>query len=251
MPDSIYNTETTKKIVTIIQARMGSERLPGKVLAPIIGTPLLALIIKRILSSRRLGTLVVATTTETRDDAVADLMSELGVNCFRGDPEDCLDRYYKAATEYEAEVVVRLTGDNPLIDHQFLDWVVNAFLTTEPQSDYLITSSSSFPLGLSVEVFSFSELEVAWQETLDPALRAHVTPYLRRHPERFQITNLTGPGDYSQMRWTVDTPEDLKFVRALYDHFGHDHFSWREAIAAVEDHPEWIEINQHVRQRSN
>lgn len=250
MPDSISKDSAAARVVTIIQARMGSERLPGKVLAPILGTPLLALIIKRISVSRMGGPVVVATTREPEDDAVAELVLRLGVNCFRGATEDCLDRYYEAARNCQAEVVVRLTADNPLIDHEFLDWVVSEFFATDPRCDYLITSSTSFPLGLSVEVFSFSALEVAWRETLDPDLRAHVTPHLRRHPERFRGVTLTGSRDCSQMRWTVDTHEDLKFVRALFDHFGHDHFSWREAIAAVEAHPEWTEINRNVRQRS-
>ena len=136
MPDSIYNPVTAERVVTIIQARMGSERLPGKVMAPILGTPLLALIIKRISSSRLHGKLVVATTREAEDDAIEDLMNQLGVSCFRGATEDCLDRYYEAATNYQAEVVIRLTGDNPLIDDEFLDWVMSQFLATDPRCDY-------------------------------------------------------------------------------------------------------------------
>src|SRR6516164_455352 len=149
MPDSTYKYGDAAKIVTIVQARMGSERLPGKVLAPVLGLPLLALIIKRISPAKKLGTLVVATTEQPEDDAVEELLLDLGVNCFRGSTEDCLDRYYKAAQAYQAQVVVRLTGDNPLIDHDFLDWVVNEYFATDPQCDYLITSSTSFPLGLS------------------------------------------------------------------------------------------------------
>jgi spore coat polysaccharide biosynthesis protein SpsF len=196
------------------------------------------------------GELVVATTEEAKDDAIEHLTSRLGVNCFRGANEDCLDRYYQAATKYEAEVIVRLTGDNPLIDHEFIDWALSEFFGTDPRCDYLNTSSSSLPLGLSVEVFSFAALEAAWKETLNPAWRAHVTPHLRQHPERFRTTSLSGERDCSSMRWTVDTRADLKFVRTIYDHFGHEHFSWREALAAVERHPHWSEINRHVRQRS-
>lgn len=238
------------RVVTIIQARMGSERLPGKVLATICGSPILALIIRRISPSRLRGELVVATTERPEDDVIEDLSSRLGVSCFRGATEDCLDRYYQAAKRFQAQTVVRLTADNPLIDHSFLDWALGEFLAAAPGCDYLITSSDTFPLGLSVEIFSFSALETAWKETADPAWRAHVTPYLRQHPERFKLRYLSCPQDYSRMRWTVDTPDDLKFVRAIYDHFGHDHFSWREAIAAVEQHPEWAELNRHVEQRS-
>ena len=250
MPDSISKAKPAGKVVTIIQARMGSERLPGKVLANIGENPMLGLIIKRISPSRLSDQLVVATTRQPEDDAIEDLSSRLGVECFRGASEDCLDRYYQAATAFQAETVVRLTADNPLIDHDFLDWALDEFLTSTPAYDYLDTSSSTFPLGLSVEVFSFAALETAWAHTVDLAWREHVTPYLRQHVEQFQIAHLSSAQDYSHMRWTVDTPDDLKFVRAVYDHFGHDRFSWREAIAAVERHPEWAELNRHVEQRS-
>jgi spore coat polysaccharide biosynthesis protein SpsF len=248
MPVSISKANAMGRVVTIIQARMGSERLPGKVLATINGSPILALIIKRISPSRLRGELVVATTEQPEDDVIEDLSCRLGVSCFRGATEDCLDRYYQAAKRFQAQTVVRLTADNPLIDHGFLDWALGEFAAA-PGWDYLITSSDSFPLGLSVEIFSFSALETAWEETGNPAWREHVTPYIHRAPERFRIRRLSSPEDYSHMRWTVDTPEDLKFVRAVYDHFGHDRFSWREAIAAVENHPEWVELNRHVEQR--
>lgn len=238
------------RVVTIIQARMGSERLPGKVLATLCGSPILALLIKRISPSRLRGELVVATTKTAEDDVIEDLSSRLGISCFRGATEDCLDRYYQAAKRFQAQTVVRLTADNPLIDHSFLDWTLGEFLAAVPSCDYLITSSTTFPLGLSVEIFSFAALETAWKETTDPAWREHVTPYIRRSEGRFKIKQLSCTNDYSHMRWTVDTADDLRFVRTIYDHFGHDRFSWCEAIAAVEQHPEWAELNRHVEQRS-
>ena len=250
MPDSISKARPAGRVVTIIQARMGSERLPGKVLANIGENPMLGLIIKRISLSRLSNQLVVATTRQPEDDAIEELSLRLGVECFRGATEDCLDRYYQAARTFQAETVVRLTADNPLVDHSFLDWSLEEFLTGTPRCDYLGTSGSTFPLGLSVEVFSFSALEVAWKETMDFAWREHVTPYLRRHVEQFQIAQLSCAEDYSYMRWTVDTPDDLKFIRAVYDHFGHDRFSWREAVTAVKSHPEWTELNRYVEQRS-
>jgi spore coat polysaccharide biosynthesis protein SpsF len=238
------------RVVTIIQARMGSERLPGKVLVPICGSPILALIIKRISPAELRGQLVVATTERSEDDVIEDLCAQLDVSCFRGATEDCLDRYYHAAKKFQAQTVVRLTADNPLIDHSFLDWTLREFLAAAPECDYLTTSGNAFPLGLSIEIFSFAALKSAWEETADPAWREHVTPYIRRGAERFRIKQLSSPTDYSHMRWTVDTPDDLRFVRAIFDHFGHVCFSWREAIAAVEQHPEWAELNQHVSQRS-
>ena len=250
MPDSISKANDMGRVVTIIQARMGSQRLPGKVLATVGGTPILGLIIKRISTARLSGEIVVATTQRHEDDAIEQLSTQFGVTCFRGADEDCLDRYYQAAKSFQAETVVRLTADNPLIDDSLLDWALEEFFAAKPRCDYLDTSSSNtFPLGLSVEVFSFSALEISWHDTLDPALREHVTPYIRQHGERFELKHLSCPQDYSHLRWTVDTADDLKFVRALYDHFGHDHFSWREALEGVARHPEWAEWNRHVQQR--
>lgn len=229
---------------------MGSSRLPGKVLASVAGQPMLALIIKRVLPTRCIDQLVVATTQLPQDDPIEALVSDLGISCFRGAEEDCLDRYYQAARQFEADVVVRLSGDNPLVDSGFVDSVVKQYLSANPPYDYVdSTLSQTFPLGLSVEVFSFTVLATAWRENINMSWREHVTPFIHRHPNRFRALHLVNPQDYSHMRWTVDTPEDLAFVRRIYDHFGHNRFSWREVLAVLEEHPEWLEINQHVAQR--
>ena len=242
--------EANRRIVAILQARMGSSRLPGKVLASVAGQPMLALIIKRVLPARYIAQLVVATTQLPQDDTIEALMNDLGIPCFRGAEEDCLDRYYQAARQFEAEIVVRLTGDNPLVDSVFVDWVVRQYLSADPPYDYVdSTLSKTFPVGLSVEVFSFEALAIAWREDTNTWWRKHVTPFIHRHPNRFHVLHLVNPQDYSHMRWTVDTPEDLAFVRCIYDHFGHDRFSWREVLAVLEQHPGWLEINQHVQQR--
>jgi spore coat polysaccharide biosynthesis protein SpsF len=211
---------------------------------------MLALVVKRVLPAQCIDQLVVATTELPQDDPIETLVSDLGIPCFRGAEEDCLDRYYHAARQFEADIVVRLTGDNPLVDSGFVDWVVKQYLSANPSYDYVdSTLSKTFPVGLSVEVFSFTALATAWNEDTNTQWREHVTPFICRHPNRFRVLHLVSAQDYSHMRWTVDTSQDLTFVRCIYDHFGHDHFSWREVLAVLEEHPEWLKISQHVKQK--
>ena len=251
MRDSICKVvEANRKVVAILQARMGSSRLPGKVLASVAGQPMLALIVKRVLPVQCVDQLVVATTQLPQDDQIEALANNLGIPCFRGAEEDCLDRYYQAARQFEAEVVVRLTGDSPLLDTGFVDWVVKQYLSANPPYDYIDSVlSKTFPVGLSVEVFSFDALATAWEEDANTQWRQHVTSFIYRHPERFRIWHLVSPQDYSHMRWTVDTVDDLAFVRRIYGYFGHDAFSWQDVLSTLEEHPEWLEINRHVQQK--
>lgn len=235
----------------IVQARMGSSRLPGKTLAQVLGRPMLQVLMERVLPARRINPWIIATTQLAMDDPLEELARKLEVACFRGSENDCLDRYYQAARHANAAVVVRLTGDNPLMDASFVDWAVLQFLNSDPPIDYAESSTSKrFPLGLSLEVVSFSGLEQAWKEDSDPATREHVCPYIYTHPERFRIGKLAGPHHYSHMRWTVDTEDDLRFVRTVFEDFGRVNFSWQEAAERIDEHPEWLEINRHVVQRA-
>jgi spore coat polysaccharide biosynthesis protein SpsF len=239
------------RVVAIIQARMGSTRLPGKVLLDLAGQPMLARVVNRSRRATILQDVVVATTTKPADEAIAELCAVHGWPCFRGSEEDVLDRYYRAAVAHQADVVVRITSDCPLIEPEVVDWVVREFLERQPEVDYACNElpRRTFPRGLDTEVMRFDVLERAWREDLNPAWREHVTPYIRRNPGLFRIHGVMNEVDYSHMRWTVDTPEDLAFVRCIYDHFGHDRFSWREVLAVLEQHPEWLEINRHVPQK--
>jgi spore coat polysaccharide biosynthesis protein SpsF len=251
MRDSICRMlKPNRKVVAILQARTGSTRLPRKVLADVAGQPMLVLIVKRVLPAQYVDRLVIATTQLPQDDPVEALAISLGVSCFRGAEEDCLDRFYQAAEQFGADIVVRLTGDNPLVDFGFVDWMVEQYLSANPPYDYIdSTLSKTFPVGLSVEVFSFEVLATAWREDTNTQWREHVTPFIYHHPNRFRVLDLVSPQDYSHMRWTVDTSEDLAFVRRIYDHFGHDRFSWHEVLAVLDQHPEWLEINRHVQQK--
>jgi len=238
------------KIVAIIQARMGSSRLPGKVLMELIGEPLLAHVVKRTGRAKTISNIVVATTTNQIDDIIVQFCQKNGWLCFRGNERDVLDRYYQAAVEYQADVIVRITSDCPLIEPEIIDGVVGEYLKN-PLLDYVSNTLAprTFPHGLDVEVVSFEALKCAWEEDNNYEWREHVTPYIYRHPEKFTIRTVANDKDLSYMRWTVDTPEDLDFVRHIYEHFCHDHFSWKEVLALLEKNPEWLEINRHIKQR--
>jgi spore coat polysaccharide biosynthesis protein SpsF len=240
------------KIVAIIQARMGSTRLPGKVLLDLAGEPVLARCVERTRRAQTLDEVVVATTVQPADEAIIELCRERGWPSFRGSEDDVLDRYYGAAKEYAADVVVRITSDCPLIEPVVVDRVVREFSERWPQVDYAsnIVPERTFPRGLDIEVMRFATLERAWREDDNPAWREHVTPYIYRHPEEFRLHCVVNSVDYSDMRWTVDTPEDLAFVRQIYGHFGHDRFSWRDVLAVLAEHLEWMEINRDVQQKA-
>lgn len=238
------------RVVSIIQARMGSTRLPGKVLMDIAGVTMLARTVSRARRATRVDEAVVATTTDPRDDAVVDECELLGVRVFRGSEEDVLDRYYMAAREHGAEAVVRVTSDCPLIDPALIDEVVGAFLDARP--DYAAnTIERTYPRGLDTEVMSFEALERAWREAEKPHEREHVTAYIYRNPDGFRLLSVKGERDLSVCRWTVDTPADLEFVRAVYERFGTgDSFGWEDALKLVESEPALAEINRGVRQKS-
>jgi spore coat polysaccharide biosynthesis protein SpsF len=207
-------------LVAILQARMGSTRCPGKVMEELAGRPMLEQILHNIGRSRLVTRAVVATTQQARDDVIVQLAQRMGIASFRGSESDVLDRYYRCACVFGAEVVVRLTADNPLVDGTFIDWCLQEYLSANPPVDYLDTSSSkTFPVGLSVEVFRFLVLETAWREDADPSSREHVTPYIRNHPVRFLQKHLSSRRNDSYLRWTVDTRADLEHVRRIYEEF--------------------------------
>ena len=211
---------------------MGSRRLPGKALAPLLGKPMLEVILERLAPTRRIQQIGIATSESPHDDAIQQLARRLSVPCFRGSEEDCLDRFYRAAASWQADVVVRLTGDNLLVDAEFVDGAIDSFFSGEPKCDYLSSAlSKTFPTGLSVEVFTFAALAEAWQSSSRPEQREHITLYLYEHPERFCIRKFASSQDLSHLRWTVDTPEDLAVVQRIFESIGSIRFSWREAVA--------------------
>lgn len=241
------------RVVAIIQARMGSSRLPGKVLADVGGQPVLARVVERTLRARRLAQVVVATTTQPMDEPIVRLCRARGWACVCGSEDDVLDRYYHTARAYGAEAIVRITADCPLIDPDVVDQVVGVFLARQPQVHYVsnVFPQRTFPRGLDTEVIRADALERAWQEDRNPKSREHVSLYLHHHPECFQIANVTQEADLSFMRWVVDTEEDLRFIRSLSERVGHrDDVSWQRILNVLEQEPELLALNRDVRQKT-
>jgi spore coat polysaccharide biosynthesis protein SpsF len=237
------------KVIAIIQARMGSTRLPGKVLADIHGHDMLFHVVRRTEAAETLARVVIATTTEPADDAIEAWCGEHEVSCFRGNEMDVLDRYYRAACQYNAEAVVRITSDCPMIDPQTVDKTVSAFLSEQP--DYASnTCVRTYPRGLDTEVMTFAALQRTWTEARHPYQRTHVTPYIYENPGLFKILSVTGEADHSAYRWTVDTREDLEFVRAVYSRLRSETFSFSDALNLMKREPELAEINRSVPQKT-
>ena len=238
------------KVVAIIQARMGSTRLPGKVLEDLAGRSMLSRVISRLRASQLIDDLVVATTVRATDDAIVEECRKCSVPSWRGDENDVLDRHFRAAESRGADVVVRITSDCPLIDPEVTDKTVRAFLRDRP--DYASnTIMRTYPRGLDTEVISGSALTRAWQEARQPYEREHVTPYIIEHPAEFRLLSITGDQDFSAHRWTVDTPEDLAFIRAVYSRFTSDEvFSWRDVLKVLEREPALSDLNRSIVQKA-
>ncbi len=228
---------------------MGSTRLPGKVMRDIGGRTMLARVVRRLSRSKLIDLIVVATTTKVSDDTIVRECDRLKVPIFRGDEEDVLDRYYQAALAHQADAVVRITSDCPLIEPEVVDLVIRAFLDGCP--DYASNSlEKTYPRGLDTEVVTMEALIRAWQEATEPYQRVHVTPYIYQNPDQFKLLPVKSDVDYSHYRWTVDTQEDLDFVRAIYSRFGNeDAFTWKDVLSILAAEPELTEINSHIQQK--
>lgn len=237
--------------VIIVQARMTSTRLPGKVMKTVLGKPLLEYQVERL---RRASTadLAVATTEIEADGPIAELCERLAVPCFRGPEEDVLARYHGAAASLQADPVVRVTADCPVIDPAVVDRVVRYYLDLEGEYDYVSNClSRTFPRGMDTEVFSREALDGAFRDAVDPTDREHVTPFLYRHPERFRLGNVRHTRDLSRHRWTVDTWEDFLLIREiLEDLYPRDPaFGMEDILALFDGRPSLFRINAHVGQK--
>jgi spore coat polysaccharide biosynthesis protein SpsF len=233
--------------LAILQARVSSSRLPGKVLLPILGEPMLFRQIERIRRARNIDQLVVATSTDASDDVLAAACAARGIACFRGSLDDVLDRFYQAAVSFQPDTVVRLTGDCPLADPELIDRVIEL----HGQGGYDFVSNAiepTFPDGLDAAVFRFELLEQAWREAKLPSEREHVTLFMRHHPERYKIASFKGPQDRSHMRWTVDEATDFAFVSAIYQRLypAKPDFSSADIYRLLEDEPDLLRINSGI-----
>lgn len=257
------------RVVAIIQGRMTSTRLPGKILADIAGQPMLQRVFIRTSRAVTVTETIFATTTDPSDDPVAEYCNFSGIPFMRGSLFDVLDRYYQTAKQAEADVVVRITADCPVIDPGLIDEVVHTLL--EDEYDFVCNRlpppwHRTYPIGLDVEGCTFKVLAKAWKEAKEPQHREHVMPYFYEgvelsavsrqrsegiSPRGFRIALLNHTTDFGDYRWTVDTPEDLEFIRQVYSHFdGRDDFSWKEVLDLVHDNPALMKINADVQHKT-
>lgn len=246
---SLPDSGPQPRVVTVVQARMLSTRLPNKVMLPLAGEPLLVRMVERVQASGLAGVIVVATTTDPADDAIVRLCEERGLNVFRGDQDDLLDRHYQAARAYGAEAVVKIPSDCPLIDPAVIDLVLGRYLDHAAEVDFVSNlHPATYPDGNDVEIMSMSTLATAWREATRHMEREHTTPYIWEHPDRFRIDNVRWPAglDYSMThRWTIDYPEDYDFISAVYDalHPQNPLFTLEQILAYLADNPQVAALN--------
>ena len=229
----------------MLQARMSSSRLPKKVLKPILGTPMLAHQIARLKNVTSVNEIIIVTSNDASDDAIADLCDDLKVKCFRGDLNNVLDRFYQASQQYPSDHVVRLTGDCPLIDPTIVDNVIA--LHQREGFDY--TSNcvpATFPDGLDVEVMTSKALKSSWLQAVKPSELEHVTPFIRNNPGQFNFGSYLHECDLSSLRWTVDEQEDFDFVERIYQDLypSNNTFDLNDILQHLKRHPELLKINQ-------
>ncbi len=238
-------------VAAIVQARMGSTRLPGKVLRQLAGQPLLAHLARRLRGCRELDRIVIATTVGPADDVIEELARPLGLGCFRGSEDDVLSRYVGAAAEADADVVVRITSDCPLIDPVVVDRVVARLL--EGGCDYASnTIRRTYPRGLDTEALTRRALERLQQLAEPGPAREHVTWLVHRRPDEFRLASVEDPTDASDLRWTVDTEDDWRLIDRLYRELdlGARVVPYPDMLAHVRANPELARINAHVDQKA-
>ena len=240
------------KVVAIIQARMGSTRLPGKIMKEILGKPVILWDLDRISLSKLIDEIVVAIPYGKENDVIVDTIKEYNdkIVITRGSENDVLDRYYQAAVQANADVVVRITSDCPLIDPVVIDNVIEQFLDND--CDYCSNSlTRTYPRGLDTEVFSFKSLEEAWKEAKKDHEREHVTPYIIENPDKFKLLNVANGIDLSHLRWTLDTKDDFEFISAIYKRIFQKKqlFLIDDVLELLDKEPELIDINRHIEQK--
>jgi spore coat polysaccharide biosynthesis protein SpsF len=237
------------KIVTIVQARMSSTRLPGKVMLPILGKPLLIRMLERVQTAKFIGQLVVATSTNLDDDEIEKLCTNENIICYRGHLTDLLDRHYQVAKLYNADAIVKIPSDCPLIDPSVIDRVIDHYVKSDKFDLVSNLHPATYPDGNDVEILSFAALECAWKDAVKDYEREHTTPFIWEHDEHFAIGNViweTGLDYSSTHRWTIDFPEDYEFIRKVYVELYPENpaFDLNDILNLLKRKPEIAEINQ-------
>jgi spore coat polysaccharide biosynthesis protein SpsF len=248
-----------KKVCAIIQARMTSTRLPGKVLMNIEGKPMLWHVIERIKHSKKTNDIILTIPNTKENDILEKFAKENKIKYFRGSEQDVLSRYYETAKKFKCDVVVRITSDCPLIDPKIIDLVIEKhlnsgadFTTNFLEGEKGITIKRSFPRGLEVEVFNFLTLKEAHQQAKKQYQREHIDPYIFEHPKNFHLASIKNMPDLSYMRWTVDEQKDLDFVREVYKklYAKKKMFYIEDVVKLLKKYPELMEINKDVKQKA-
>jgi spore coat polysaccharide biosynthesis protein SpsF (cytidylyltransferase family) len=231
--------------IAFIQARMGSTRLPGKVLLDLAGKPVLQHVVERVQAAESIDEVIVVTTIHAHDLPIVGWCASHGIRVFCGSEDDVLDRFYQAAKLVLPDAMLRITADCPLMDPQVIDRVVHFFRAEH--SDYANNvEHETYPDGLDVEVFRFAALEKAWKEATLISEREHVTPYIRKHPELFKVKVLDHAPSLAGMRWTLDQKEDFAFIKRVHEELGAGHFGMQEVIDLLVCKPELQSINGSI-----
>jgi spore coat polysaccharide biosynthesis protein SpsF (cytidylyltransferase family) len=234
-------------IIAIIQARVSSTRLPKKVLEKIEDRTVLEHVINRVQAAKKIDDIVVATTVKKEDLEIVQLCAKLGVSVFCGSEDDVLDRHYQAARLFKADHIVRITSDSPLIDPMVIDEVIKLYFKEE--ADYATNAMpATYPDGLDTEVFSFKTLKIAWKNAKLSSEREHVTPYIWKNPNIFKIVNLKCEYNLNDKRWTLDEPEDFKFIKIIYKNlYSEDSlFGMKKILDFLKKHLEIEELNNNI-----
>ena len=238
-----------RKVNAIIEARMGSIRLPGKTMLPIVGKPSIELLIERLRLARKINTIILATTINPEDDVIESFCIRNQVVCFRGYSSDVLGRVYNAAKKYETDVVVEVTGDCPLLDPRLIDDCIDLFA----KSDYDYLSNfieQSYPAGIDVQIFSFSALEEINRLAKAEKFREHVTLYILKHPEKYRMHNITAPPELYYPDWHLELDEqnDYELIKKIYEniYYRNQAFTTTDVINLLKANPDWIKINADI-----
>lgn len=249
----MYKVKNYNNIVCIVQARTGSTRLPGKVLKKICGKTVLEHVIDRLKKVKNIDEIVIATTTLERDNIIIEEAKRLNVSYFRGSEEDVLSRYYYAAKENNADIIVRVTSDCPLIDSEVTEKIIQYYLDNNTKYDYVSnTIDRTYPRGLDTEVFSFKALEKAFNKAESLRDKEHVTPYIWDNSSIFRLAQYKNEIDYSDLRWTLDTIEDFQLISSIYDKLYSkkgNQFNMSDILNLYKKYPELLKINENIAQK--
>ncbi|TGK09962.1 acylneuraminate cytidylyltransferase [Leptospira fletcheri] len=241
------------KTAFIVQARMTSTRLPGKILKKVIDKTLLEYQIERLQRVRLVDGIIIATTTNESDQPVVDLCERMNIPYYRGSESDVLSRYYEAATQFGVENIIRVTSDCPIIDPEILSEIVQSYFMYQKSGvDYVSnTLERSFPRGMDAEIFSYKTLSAAHRAAFDPSDREHVTPYIYKNPSLFSLRSVINSIDESSFRLTVDTQEDYELIKIIIETLYPENpeFGVKQVIEFLNKNPEYIKINEHIAQK--